>query len=328
MLAKVTGNGKGFSGKIDYLYEGKESGRKAEEKGATIISYSDNIRIPNNYLDKKGIARMKEDFINQAMSNKNYGGDEKTKFVGEHMISFTKDDLKKLDKDKIKAITEEYVKLAGIDKTQYVAISHKDTDNYHIHILFNRGMNDGTMYKNWKEKNKTIERGVALSLKHNFTLVKNLHKVALTKEVVELRASMSDIKELKQSDKLIGKARNLLHLEKLCEKENISFSHDKLVNRVQVNGKEYHESDLKAVFLLNRKESEHGKELKEEKTKNAAFEQSNSNVKSMSENHGDKVKQGVSLSDENGKKRRKPKREADWKLKRNKIVDNKKYLKL
>ncbi|MFY7936495.1 MAG: relaxase/mobilization nuclease domain-containing protein, partial [Flavobacterium sp.] len=164
MLAKANATGKGFGGKIDYLYDGKLEDRGAVEKGTKVITHSDNIRVPNGADDKLTRNLMKADFIEQAKQHKDYGKDKNSAFVGEHILSFTADDRKKLDPEKLKGITEKYIKIAGINDTQYLAVTHHDTENLHVHILFNRAMNDGTKYKAWKEQNKTLERGVALAL--------------------------------------------------------------------------------------------------------------------------------------------------------------------
>lgn len=256
MLAKANQSGKGFSGKIDYLYDGKLEDRGAVEKGTKVISHSDNIRVPNGADDKLTRSLLKEDFIEQAKQHKDYGKNKNSAYVGEHILSFTADDRKKLDPEKMKAITDEYIKMAGIDKTQYLAVTHHDTENLHVHILFNRAMNDGTKYKAWKEQNKTLERGVALALEHGFKLVKNQKEVAQSKEVIQLRSEMQDVKDLRSSNELLGKARNLLHLEKMCEAKKIPFSKDELQNTVNFDGKTYQEADLKAVFFLNRNEND------------------------------------------------------------------------
>jgi hypothetical protein len=255
MLAKANQSGKGFGGKIDYLYDGKLEDRGAIEKGTKVITHSDNIRVPNGADDKLTRSLLKEDFIEQAKQHKDYGKDKNSAYVGEHILSFTADDRKQLDPEKLKAITDEYIKMAGIDKTQYLAVTHHDTENLHVHILFNRAMNDGTRYKAWKEQNKTIERGVALALEHGFKLVKNQKEVAQSKEVIQLRSEMQDIKDLRSSNELLGKARNLLHLEKMCEAKKIPFSKDDLQKTINFDGKTYQEADLKAVFFLNRNEN-------------------------------------------------------------------------
>ena len=313
MLAKANQSGKGFSGKIDYLYDGKLEDRGAVEKGTKVIAHSDNIRVPNGADDKLTRSLLKEDFIEQAKQHKDYGNDKNTAYVGEHILSFTADDRKKLDPEKLKVITDEYIKMAGIDKTQYLAVTHHDTENLHVHILFNRAMNDGTKYKAWKEQNKTLERGVALALEHGFKLVKNQKEVANSKEVIKLRSEMQDIKDLRNSNELLSTARNLLHLEKMCEAKKIPFSKNELQKTVDFNGKNYQEANLKAVFLLNRDENTQPTE----KTKDKPVELLQKPKQTQEEKSEDlKLKKQVNTQDDNFSKRPKPKkRPAGHKIK-------------
>jgi hypothetical protein len=330
MLAKANASGKGFSGKIDYLYEGRLVDRGSDEKKAIVITHSDNIRVPYGFDDKKSRELMKADFIDQAKQHKDYGKDKKNGYVGEHILSFTQDDRKQLNPEKLKAITDEYIKMAGINKTQFVAISHNDTDNLHVHILFNRAMDDGTKYKSWKEQNKTIERGIALALQNGFALVKNQKEIANCKEVVQLRSEMQDIKDLRNSNEILGKARNMLHLEKICETKSIPFSKDDIGRTITINNKTYQEPDLKAVFLLNRTES-----AKESKVQGEVInEQENTKTKTdktheVSEMSGVevptksndlKLKRQINTPDDDYSKRpKKKKRESGHKIKIAKI---------
>lgn len=317
MLAKANATGKGFGGKIDYLYDGKLEDRGAVEKGTKVITYSDNIRIPNGADDKLTRNLMKADFIEQAKQHKDYGKDKNSAFVGEHILSFTADDRKKLDPEKLRGITEEYIKMAGIDKTQYLAVTHHDTENLHVHILFNRAMNDGTKYKAWKEQNKTLERGVALALEHGFKLVKNQKEVANSKEVVKLRSEMQDIKDLRNSNELLSTARNLLHLEKMCEAKKIPFSKDEKQKTVDFNGKTYQEADMKSVFLLNRNEATQSTEKQVPENKEKKTEILSKPKQVQEEKSEDlKLKKQVNAQEDNFSKRPKSKkRQAGHKIK-------------
>lgn len=218
--------------------------------------------------------------------------------------------------------------MAGIDKTQYLAVTHHDTENLHVHILFNRAMNDGTKYKAWKEQNKTLERGVALALEHSFKLVKNQKEVANSKEVIKLRSEMQDIKDLRNSNELLSTARNLLHLEKLCEAKQIPFSKNELNKTVDFNGKTYQEADLKAVFLLNRNENTQPTEKQLPETKDKLFEISSKPKRIQEEKSEDlKLKKQVNTQEDSFSKRPKPKkRQAGHKIKVAK-VERKKEIK-
>jgi Relaxase/Mobilisation nuclease domain len=267
MVAIVSQKGRMFSGLINYLYEGKLSERGASNKQANVIIHSDNLRIPFGVEDDIGRKRLIEDFIDQAKSHKNYG-DNTTKYVGEHILSFKTGEMEQLGKVKIRELCEQYVKDAGINKTQYIAISHGDTDIFHIHIVFNRSQNDRTLYPEWKEKIKAAERAVAISLKYGLELTGNQEKMADTKGVLEGRMKHQDIIDLAQNP-LLKKVRNLKHLEKRCEAQKIPFSIEE--KKINIGSQTFQKRNLEVIFLLNRQESTKTEEKKADKTQEIKY---------------------------------------------------------
>lgn len=252
MIAKALGTGKSFSGKINYLFEGKLEDRSAEHKKATVISHSDNVRVPFGHEDKKGIARMKADFIGRSQSYRSY--DKSKGYIGEHVISLTDRDQRELKgKVNLKGLTEEYVKLAGIDKTQYVAISHKDTQNPHVHILFNRVTNQGKIYDDFQEKKRAMYASIALSQKYGLSLPGELKKASEEKGVKLMRMQMEDYKELRSGNELLQQARNFHHLEKLTASKGQVI--EQRGDKVLLDKKEYNKADLETMFWQNRTEA-------------------------------------------------------------------------
>ena len=320
MLAKSTNAGSSFSGVIDYFYEGKMADRGKANKQAKVVCASDNVRIPFGMDDLKTRALLKQDFINQARLHRTYGNEENKKYVGQHILSFTEKDTRGLSQDKLKDITENYIKLAGLDKTQYVAFSHKDTNNFHVHILFNRALNDGKKYPEWKEKKKTAERGIALSLGYKLELVGDMKKMAEAKEVTQIRAAMKDIVELSKSNELLSQAKNLHHLGKLCEHRGVQFQMDE--KSVRVGEVQYSQLDLSAVFLHNRiasKEQGHDFQKSNEETQSESSER-NFVLNSSFEETQTRRPLTIAISkDENVKSSKRKRRPADFKIKIGKI---------
>lgn len=54
------------------------------------------------------------------------------------VVSFRPEDQKKLDDDKLKAIASRFAEALGYGEHQYVAGTHVNTDNFHMHIAFNK----------------------------------------------------------------------------------------------------------------------------------------------------------------------------------------------
>lgn len=254
MIAKATAPGASFGGISDYVYDGKLKDRAENDKKTAVILHSDNLRVAYSFEQIEQRNQMKRDFIKQAEQHRDYGNrDKKAKYVGHHILSFSEADNRKLTPELVEKITKEYVKMARLEKTQFAAFSHDDTNLKHVHILFNRSMNDGTKYPEWKEKSKTTERGVALSLKYDLSVVGGMKKYATTAGVLKLRMDDKDIKEMAK-DPLLSMARNMHHLGKLAEQKNISI--EKYGDSKLIGGKEYRDADLAAVFALNRYQAE------------------------------------------------------------------------
>ncbi len=92
MVGVVSEKGKSFEGLINYLFEGRLKDRGSANKRPEIVSHAENVRIPFGVADKVGRNRLISDLINQAKLHRNYG-DYSTKYVGEHILSFTEEDI-------------------------------------------------------------------------------------------------------------------------------------------------------------------------------------------------------------------------------------------
>lgn len=253
MIAEALGPGGGFSGKIEYLYDGKLEERQTADKKAQIITHSNNLRVPHSASDKTTRKLLKDDFKEQTKNHLNYS--PKQKYVGEHVLSFSKSNMKNLTDEKVKNIVNEYISLTKIKDTQYIAVSHSDTDNFHVHIVFNRAMNDGTKFKPWKEKNKAIETAIALSLKHGLEISGKQRKIAKNKEVALIYSKIVNLDNLRKKEPLLNEARNLLHLQKLCESKQQHFNNNVVSDKILVGVNEFKTHELNAIFMQNRDNS-------------------------------------------------------------------------
>lgn len=261
MIAKATDKGKSFKGIINYLFKGKLEGRGAADKKATIIADSGDLELPVDSEDHEGIKRLIDDFVNQTQSHEDY---EPTKpYVGHHIISFSKEDMLLLNEEQKKEIIEQYITDAGLKNTQYIAVSHEDTDQFHVHIVFNRCMNNRRMYKDSFEKIKALEKAVALNLKYDLPLVGKQKDIAKSSGVWEFRIQHEDIQELSK-DPIFKDIRNLHHFKKASEAANRKIVEDE--KTIEVDGKKYRKSDLEAVFFKNRRDKAKEKGFTAKKT--------------------------------------------------------------
>ncbi len=270
MIAKATDKGKSFKGIINYLFKGKLESRRAVDKKATIIADSGDLELPVDSEDHEGIKRLIDDFVNQTQSHEDY---EPTKpYVGHHIISFSKDDMLLLNEEQKKEIIEQYITDAGLRDTQYIAVSHEDTDQFHVHIVFNRCMNNRRMYKDSFEKIKALEKAVALNLKYDLPLVGKQKDLAKSSGVWEFRIQHEDIQALAQ-DPILKDIRNLHHFKKASEATNRKIVEDE--KSIEVDGKKYRKSDLEAVFFKNRRDKAKEKGFTAKKTNYQATKDKN-----------------------------------------------------
>lgn len=101
-----------------------------DEKGTQIIN-SDGLFLENNDTIAQG-------FIGQAQMNPRV-----TKAVGHIALSFSKEDVPRLNNAVMAQIAREYMERMGIKDTQYIIGRHFDKEHPHVHIAFNRIDNNG-----------------------------------------------------------------------------------------------------------------------------------------------------------------------------------------
>ena len=68
-----------------------------------------------------------------------------------------------------------FAKQMGLDDHQWVAVTHKDTDNLHIHIIANRISLRGQVYDTTFVSNRAARVAKELSRKHGLTIAKEVH---------------------------------------------------------------------------------------------------------------------------------------------------------
>lgn len=95
---KVTASGAGVSGLIDYVYDGREEHRQRGDKKAEVIIHSENLQMPRDANDLGGRRALTNDFDNRGNQYLPH-----FEYVGMHVLSFTKEDMKHLDKPKLAA---------------------------------------------------------------------------------------------------------------------------------------------------------------------------------------------------------------------------------
>ena len=105
-------------------------------------------------------------------------------------IGIAPQDERKLPVSELMRIAHLFAKRIGLDNHQWVAVTHKDTDNRHIHIIANRISLYGEVYDTTFVSNKAARVAEEISREKNLTIAKEIKaekkyqkaKVSLTRE--------------------------------------------------------------------------------------------------------------------------------------------------
>ena len=89
-------------------------------------------------------------------------------------IGIAPQDEKKLPVSELMRISHLFAKRMGLDKHQWVAVTHKDTDNRHIHIIANRISLCGEVYDTTFVSNRAARVAEEISREKNLTIAKEV----------------------------------------------------------------------------------------------------------------------------------------------------------
>lgn len=89
-------------------------------------------------------------------------------------IGIAPQDEKKLSVSELMRIAHLFAKRMGLDNHQWVAVTHKDTDNRHIHIIANRISLYGEVYDTTFVSNRAARVAEELSRKYGLTIAKEV----------------------------------------------------------------------------------------------------------------------------------------------------------
>ena len=105
---------------------------KAVSHGRTVIEYVLREKKLGSFVEKNLLTSETADEILQEMKwTQAYNSRCKNKFL-RFEIGIAPDDKDKLTKLQLRAIVMNFAKKMGLEKHQWLAVTHKDTDNLHI----------------------------------------------------------------------------------------------------------------------------------------------------------------------------------------------------
>lgn len=153
MIAKNI-KGKSFKGCVNYVMNG--TAELLEAEGVWADSAKDMIR--SFAIQRSGRKEIKQP-------------------VGHIPISFSPEDKGKMTNDFMTRLAKEYMQEMGIKNTQYIIIRHHNTDNEHLHIVYNRIDNNLKLISVNNDYKRNVKTCKTLKDKYNLTYGKGKERV-------------------------------------------------------------------------------------------------------------------------------------------------------
>ena len=114
-------------------------------------------------------------------------------------IGIAPQDEKRLPVSELMRIAHLFAKQMGLDNHQWVAVTHKDTDNRHIHIIANRISLYGEVYDTTFVSNKAAKVAEEISREKNLTIAK---EVKVEKKYKKSKANLTREQTKQQVQKI------------------------------------------------------------------------------------------------------------------------------
>ena len=153
MIAKNI-KGKSFKGCVNYVMN--DTAQLLETEGVFADSAKDMIR--SFAMQRSGRKEIKQP-------------------VGHIPISFAPEDKERMTDDFMVQLAKEYMQEMGIKNTQYMIVRHHNTDNDHLHIVYNRIDNDLKLISVNQDYKRNIKVCKKLKDKYNLTYGKGKDRV-------------------------------------------------------------------------------------------------------------------------------------------------------
>ncbi|MDR2917869.1 MAG: relaxase/mobilization nuclease domain-containing protein [Tannerella sp.] len=198
--------------------------------------------------------------------------------VGHIPISFSPEDSHRLTDSFMVQLAKEYMQEMGIQNTQYIIVRHNNTDNPHLHIVYNRIDNNLKLISVNNDYKRNIKTCKKLKDRHGLTYGEGKEKVKREKlndpDKVKyymydaIKAVLPDCKnpaDLKSLLKQAGIETEFKLRRTTGEIEGISFRCDGICFKGSEVDRKFSYANLKKEFLINADiEEKRIKEVREE----------------------------------------------------------------
>lgn len=197
-------------GKVAIEYAMRES-KNGELVASNLIQNNTPNKIYNEFTDiQKYNTRCKNKFIR-------------------FEIGIAPKDEAKLSQNDLTKICEEFSKRLGFENHQWIACTHRDTDNLHLHMIVNRIGVDQSVYDTSFISNRASNTAEKISLDMGLTLAKNIKaKYKQRTDIVSFERMIARTRiEKLAHDALANKPNNLREFQQAMKEKGIIVSEAK-----------------------------------------------------------------------------------------------------
>lgn len=199
MIGKIV-KGRSFKGCISYVLADKDA----------------NILVSEGVLETD-VKSIINSFYMQSLLNPNL-----SKCVGHIPLAFSPDDKERMTDHFMERLAKEYMKLMGIENTQYIIVRHNNTSHPHCHIIFNRIDNDGKTITDRNDQYRNEKVCKQLKDKYNLTYGQGKDKVYIQK----LKGAEQTKYEIYHAVKdILPKAKNWERFKEALKQKGISIEY-------------------------------------------------------------------------------------------------------
>ncbi|MDL2214613.1 relaxase/mobilization nuclease domain-containing protein [Dysgonomonas sp. OttesenSCG-928-M03] len=265
-------------------------------------------------LDAEGVwAETKQDII-RSFAMQRSGRKEIKQPVGHIPISFSPEDSHRLTNNFMIKLAKEYMQEMGISNTQYIIVRHDNTENPHLHIVYNRINNDLKLISVNNDYKRNIKVCKKLKDKYNLTYGKGKEKVKREKldnpdkvkyyihdAIKSVLPSCKNPADLRFALEKHGIEIDYKHKRTTNEIEGVSFRYNNISFKGSQIDRKYSFGNLKKEFENNIEEAkQHGQEA-ELKVKQEAEEKARKEAEAKAQiAKRNIVLRGVELTPEQG----------------------------
>jgi hypothetical protein len=180
-----------------------------------VVQKHDAVILDGAGLRLREVNQIIDDFNLQRKYNPNLG-----QAVGHIALSWSINDLAKLNDETMVNMAKEYLQKMKIKDTQYLIVKHQDKDHPHVHIVYNRVDNDGKTIPDNFQKQRNVVVCKNMTIKHGFYLSPGKEQVNRQQLKGEDKIKYELYDAIKAASK---KVKNIDELKRVLAKQGIGM---------------------------------------------------------------------------------------------------------